>query len=303
MGPFVPPAAANPVSIPAPRLVPTALGPVHVSITGDGPALLAIHGGMGGFDQSFILAAALLPDVNCHQVIAVSRAGYFGTPAGAAADAAAQADLHAALLDTLGIDQVIVAAVSAGGPSALHLALRHPDRCRGMVLVSAASGAFAVPRRIRQRLMLMRVLAGVPGLARLLMGRTQRDPDSMARRSIPDDALRQRVLADPTSGPLLRAFLATLGTALDQRLGGTVLDTASFSDLPPIALESIDTPCLLLHGDSDQVVPIELARMAAARMPRATLRELPGGDHTALFTHMHAVREAVVAFLTRPEVR
>jgi pimeloyl-ACP methyl ester carboxylesterase len=57
-------------------------------------------------------------------------------PAGDASPAA-QADAFAAMLDTLGLDRVGVIATSAGGTSAIQFALRHPDRCTRLVLVSS----------------------------------------------------------------------------------------------------------------------------------------------------------------------
>src|SRR5438270_847651 len=51
----------------------------------------------------------------------------------------AQADLYAATLDALNVSQVVVAALSGGGPSALQFALRYPQRCRGLLMLSALS--------------------------------------------------------------------------------------------------------------------------------------------------------------------
>src|SRR5690606_14310531 len=54
------------------------------------------------------------------------------------ASPAAQADAHAALLDHLGIDRVVVLGVSAGSRSALELALRHRQRVAALILVVPA---------------------------------------------------------------------------------------------------------------------------------------------------------------------
>jgi pimeloyl-ACP methyl ester carboxylesterase len=50
----------------------------------------------------------------------------------------AAADDHAALLDALGLEEVVVCGYSLGGPVALELARRHPDRVAGLVLQSTA---------------------------------------------------------------------------------------------------------------------------------------------------------------------
>jgi pimeloyl-ACP methyl ester carboxylesterase len=48
-----------------------------------------------------------------------------------------QADAFAEFMTSLGIDDAVVLAGSAGSTSALHLAARHPDKVRALVLVSA----------------------------------------------------------------------------------------------------------------------------------------------------------------------
>ncbi|MBP0573359.1 alpha/beta hydrolase, partial [Mycobacterium tuberculosis] len=138
-----PTAGSARIAPPRPELVLTAAGAVEAAIAGDGPAFVALHGGMGGYDQSWLLAAALLAEPDRHRVVALSRPGYLGTALALGTTPDAAADLIAAVLDTLGIDRAAVAAVSAGGPTALAFAARHPDRCRALVLVSCCTGPLA----------------------------------------------------------------------------------------------------------------------------------------------------------------
>ena len=53
--------------------------------------------------------------------------------------------MMAALLDALSIDKVVVMGVSGGGPTTLNFALRHPDRCSGLLTEVAVSGSFDHP--------------------------------------------------------------------------------------------------------------------------------------------------------------
>jgi pimeloyl-ACP methyl ester carboxylesterase len=41
-----------------------------------------------------------------------------------------------------------------------------------------------------------------------------------------------------------------------------------------------DAPVLFVHGESDQVVPVEVARRSAAQLPRAQIRTFPGACTT-----------------------
>jgi len=96
-----------------PGTVKTVLGPVEYVEFGDGPAVVAIHGAMGGWDQSLILAQTI-GDVG-YRYIAMSRPGYLGTPISSGKSPERQGDLVSALLDTLGIAKAGVMAVSGGG--------------------------------------------------------------------------------------------------------------------------------------------------------------------------------------------
>jgi pimeloyl-ACP methyl ester carboxylesterase len=284
--------------LPSPTRVQTPRGPIECVVAGEGPALLALHGGLGGCDQSWLLARALLADPRRHRVIAVSRPGYLGTPQRLAYTPEEQADLYPAVLDALGIARAAVAAVSAGGPSALQFALRHPRRCRALVLVSTVTGRFDVPREVIARLRATRLIASIPGLTALMRRRLARRPEEAGRRSIPDPELRARTLAHPEAGPLLRALSESVLDRLARRLPGTINDTARYAALTqPWRLADVAMPALVVHGTADRVVPFAHAQAVADAVPGAELLPLDGGDHVALFTHLDAIRARVASFL------
>lgn len=117
----------------ASQVVETPCGPIEFQQAGEGEPLLVIHGSGGGHDQGMAFARPLLR--HGLRVIAVSRFGYLRTPGPADASPEAQADAHACLLDALGVGQAAVLGLSAGAPSALQTAIRHPKRVRTLVLV------------------------------------------------------------------------------------------------------------------------------------------------------------------------
>lgn len=120
------------------RLLQTPCGIVEVAEAGpaNARALLVIHGSGGGFDQGLTLGADYA--ARGYRVIAPSRFGYLRTPFPADASAEHQADHLACLLDALGVAEAAVLGVSAGGVSALQLAVRHPHRVRALVLMVPA---------------------------------------------------------------------------------------------------------------------------------------------------------------------
>ena len=274
-------------------------GPLDHASSGDGPAFLALHGGMGGIDQSQLLARALLGGAHRHRVIAVSRPGYPGTPLGTGPAPEDQADLYARLLDRYDIEKAAVAAVSAGGISALQFALRHPDRCRALVLMSCCTGRLATPPEILSRMRVMNLLSRVPGLAALMRWKIAKDFDAAARRSIADPDIRMRTLAHPEAGAMLRQLQLSVFERLRERLPGTSNDTSRFAELLPFPFEKISAPALVLHGAGDRVVPFAHAEMVAAGLPRVELFAIEGGEHVALFTHLDEVRERLAGFLEK----
>lgn len=114
----------------------TALGPVEYGVRGEGPVVLHFHGGNVGHNGWFFLEHLVAAG---YRVLTPDRPGYLGTPIENGGTPEQQADLAAALLDTLGIDAVFVAGVSAGGPGGIQFAARHPDRVHALVLLSAIS--------------------------------------------------------------------------------------------------------------------------------------------------------------------
>ena len=62
-------------------------------------------------------------------------------------------------------------------------------------------------------------------------------------------------------------------------------------------LRKINVPVLVLHGDDDQIVPIDAsARRTAAIAPNVTLKVYPGGSHGIAITHADQVNADLLAF-------
>jgi len=278
--------------------MPVSKSPLDHASGGEGQAFLALHGGMGGIDQSQLLARALLGNAKGYRVVAVSRPGYLDTPLYIGPTPEEQADLYAQLLDTLGLDKVVVAAVSAGGVSALQFALRHPDRCRALILVSCCTGRLETPPEIQSRMKVMNLLSRIPGLAALMRWKIGRNWDETARRSVADPQVRARTLAHAQAGAMLRDLQLSVFGRLRDRLLGTMNDVALFSEMAPLTFETISVPALVIHGTGDRVVPFAHAQEAADGIPRAELFAIEGGEHVALFTHLDEVRARTAKFLS-----
>jgi len=63
-------------------------------------------------------------------------------------------------------------------------------------------------------------------------------------------------------------------------------------------LKMMTIPTLVLHGDDDQIVPLATTgKLAAERLPRATLTVVSGAPHGLCTTHKDVVNEALLAFI------
>lgn len=283
------------MSFSSPHTVETSRGPIEVVRGGMGSPILALHGGMGGYDQGVILGRALFRFIETHHLVAVSRPGYLGSPLRDRLSAEEQADLYAALLDELDIEKVVVVAVSAGGPSAIAFAARHPARCRGLILISAATGALEVPDGVQARMRAFKRAARLPGFLPFMRWMTTRKPERAAERSIRDPSLRTRMLRDPLARSLWCELQRSIFRRLDARIPGTLNDMAEGKASLDSLICKISCPVLAVHGTADSVVPFSHAEKMAWH--GADLMEIADGEHVVLFTHIEDVRRRVRQFL------
>jgi non-heme chloroperoxidase len=64
-------------------------------------------------------------------------------------------------------------------------------------------------------------------------------------------------------------------------------------------LKKFDVPTLIIHGDDDQMVPIERSARAAERIIRnARLKIYPGASHGLPVTHREEFNADLLAFLS-----
>ncbi len=283
------------VSGTAPSVLWTPRGKLEYVTIGEGPCVLALHGAMGGHDQSLLLARTI--GEAGYRYVALSRPGYLGTPLDSGRTPAEQADLYAAALDIWGVSSVAIMAVSGGGPSAIEFALRHRERCWALVLVSTCSGRIST--KIPLSFHVTKHLLRWGRFADAMRRKAERDPRHAAGRSIADPSIRERTLRDPVAGPLLAELVSSTLDRPGLRLRGTENDIA-VTRCTEYSLEEVQVPVLVVHGTEDRMVPFELhGKRLADRIPGAELLAITGGEHATIFTHRAEVRMRVTSFLRR----
>jgi pimeloyl-ACP methyl ester carboxylesterase len=272
----------------------TACGTIEYAVRGTGPPVLVVHGAGGGFDQGLALGAGLVE--RGLRVIAVSRFGYLGTPLPADASAAAQADAHACLLDALGIERAAVLGASAGAPSALELALRHPQRVSALVLLAPALYA---PRREG-----IPSVTPAPGTELAFDTALRADFAFWAATRIAPALVTRALLATPpelvaAAEPSERERVARLLEEIlpvSARRLGLRNDAAVTTGIERVALERVRAPTLTVSARDDLFGTYDAAQYSAGAIPGGRFLGYETGGHVLVGRNDDAMNE-IAAFL------
>ena len=275
-------------------LLPTRCGPIEYQEAGTGMPLLAVHGSGGGHDQGMAFAGSLASQGI--RVIAMSRFGYLRTPMAADASAAAQADAHVCLLDALGIPKAAVLGGSAGAPSALQMAIRHPGRVSALVLM--------VPLAYKPPTQADSAPPPPPWVEAAMMRLISSDFLFWAALHLARDQVIKVVLATPpdllqTASPQERARVdAMLDNILpvSLRAQGLRSDTTVGKHLTPSPLESIRAPTLVISARDDRYGTYASAQYTASHIAGAKFIGFDVGGHTWV-GHNNEVMAAIVRLL------
>lgn len=172
---------------------------------------------------------------------------------------------------------------SLGGFVALELAVTQPAAVDGLVLASTALGGPSY------------AMAGPEVLKKLVQ-----DPalsfEANLRRNVPVGAAPGYFDAHPEDlEEIIRLRLANPITAAAQ-----FAQNMAGATWPGVAdrLAGFAAPALILHGDADQVVPVENARRLKAALPDAELRLLPGVGHQIFIEAAPMVNREIALFLS-----
>jgi len=228
---------------------------------GQGRPLVVVH----GFPLSRAIWGAQVAQLSAHyRVIAPDLRGHGdseATPGPYSMELLADDIL--ALLEALQIDQpIVLGGLSMGGYVAMAFARRYPERLAGLLLTATRAGSDTTAGKDGRRQAVAAVQqAGtiqptVDGMLPKLFA-----PQTYAED--PDLVLEVRRIMEHTSiEGVINAQLGMLA-----RLDSTAM------------LSNLDVPGLVIHGDHDQIIPLEAAQELAAVLPNGSMAEIKGAGH------------------------
>ncbi|MEP7325399.1 MAG: alpha/beta fold hydrolase [Gemmatimonadota bacterium] len=247
-----------------------------VELAGDGPALLMVHG--YPLDRSIwrhplenlTSARRIAPDLRGFGASDAPDLGY--------SMATYAADL-AALLDTLGVDQVVLCGLSMGGYVAFEFIRNYRARVRGLVLVATRAEADAAEaRRNRDAAAAAARERGANAAVEAMLPRLLA-PESYDKAELVQ-SVREMIERTPVSG-----IVGALAAVRDR------------PDSSPLLPSLGDIPVLVVAGEQDQIIPLdEITRMRDA-IPGAALRVIPKAGHLVTMEQPQQFTRAVQDFL------
>jgi 3-oxoadipate enol-lactonase len=184
----------------------------------------------------------------------------------------------AAVLDAAGVDRSHIFGTSMGGMIAQEFALQYPQRVRSLILGCTAPGG---PRAVRAE----------PAAMQMLMARGNMTREQAARAAEPfiyhPDTPQNLIKEDLE----MRRPWFPHPAAYTAQLQG-ILAWESYSRLP-----QINAPTLVIHGESDRLVPAGNGKLIAETIPGAKLVMLSNASHIFTTDQTEAAHRAILNFL------
>lgn len=215
-------------------------------------------------------------------------------PASDRLDAAAHAEDAIAAADHAGLERFALVSWSSGGPIALQVANRHPDRVASLVMVNAGFGHPAA--RLLRHLELTSALPLLAGVAKHFSGRLQGPFRSFVSRPTIAGIVRQSGLVGPTADiPALVDFLQGMASCDLRNLLETYEEVAG--DNSASLLRTVQAPVLLVAGSRDPFTPAAALQEMERSLPDARVEVYERATHYLPMEHPARLRDDLKRFV------
>lgn len=266
----------------------------HYVETGlNGPAVVLCHGGGPGASGEAGFGR-IMPALAPHfQVYALDGVGGYGeTDPHVAASEGAQSrvDHLEAFLDTLCLDQVLLAGNSQGAWVVAKYALEHPDRVRKLMLLGSntIAQAMGIDTPTTEAGRALRAYDGTPeSMRRVLEGLIWN------KRLITDELVALRTADANRPGAAEARAVFQQGQQRLTRDANLRLKFEMTHTLPRLTI-----PTLFVWGEDDAFAPVGLAHQLAQRLPQIPFRYVPQAGHQVQTDQPDLLAEMMIEFFS-----
>ncbi|UCE96529.1 MAG: alpha/beta hydrolase [Candidatus Bathyarchaeota archaeon] len=245
-------------------------GDIEYLLRGDGSTILVSHGITGGVDQGIGLSEDFLGFGN--RRLFISRFGYLKSSMPDTPSPELQADVYKELIDYLGIKRVFIFGNSAGATSAIHFAIRYPQNCSGLILLSSNAPldnpSGHPPKFVFQSNFVYWFVMKLVGKSMMTMFVPKAILDSLPKQEL------NRII-EGVYFSALPVTKRTEGIVFDLSISNPSIN----NDVP---FERIRSPTLIINAIDDPATLIEGARTLARNIPHSKLMTFDTGGHLLL---------------------
>lgn len=231
---------------------------------GKAPALVCVHGA-GGSHLNWPAEIRRLPGAAVYALDLPGHGRSIGTGQQAIGEYVA---VLFSFLDALDLPDAVIVGHSMGSAVALEMALSHPDRVRGLVLVGSGARLRVAP-------------AILHGIREDFEGAVKLISDWAYSPDAPADLkhLGQQLMTDTSPEVMYGDFLACDAFDIMGRLG------------------EIHAPTLVITGTADRLTPIKYANFLAQNIPGAALLLVENASHMVMLERSQEVGAVIARFV------
>ncbi len=248
-----------------------------VDVRGRGPALLFIH----GYPLDHSIWEHPLTQLEGWMRIAPDLRGMGQSDApDLGYSMATYAEDLLALLNTLGVDRVVLCGLSMGGYVAFEMLRRAPDRVRGLVLMDTRAEADSPEgRKARDAAAVMAREGGAKAIAESMLPKLLAEGTATEQPALVE-RIRRMMESTPVAG-----ILGAIGALRDR------------PDSTPLLAGLAGVPTLVMVGEEDRITPKEQAQRMADAIRGARLAVVPGAGHLPPVERPEAATAVLAEFL------
>ncbi len=263
---------------------------LKITTRGQGYPILCLHGHPGSKECHDVFTASLAPH---WRTIAPDLRGYGASQTSQSFSMEAHLTDLIELLDHQEIADCIILGWSLGGILALELALRYPDRVKGLILVASAAHPVSQHPPITRRDSVFTVVASIlnrikPGWRWNIQVFGQR---SLYRYLVQTHQPRTYRHLARYAWPAFFKTSKAAHQALNQALKNGYNQTEQ--------LHRIEIPALVLAGECDRHITAASSELTARQLPNSTYRCYPRTAHLFPWEIPDQVNQDIKAWLTQ----